>query len=246
VIKLYSSLAEWWPLLSPPEEYAEEAATYARCLTSGGNAPCETLVEFGSGGGNNASFLKRQFVTTLVDASPDMLSVSRRLNPDCEHVLGDMRNIRLGREYDCVFIHDAICYMTSRDDLKRAVETAFVHCRPGGTVLIAPDYTRENFCAATDHGGCDGADGRGLRYLEWTWDPDPADDTYTVDYAYVMRDGDGSIQVEHDRHVEGLFRRLEWLEVMEQAGFEPRALPFEHSEIENRSLEMFLGIRPAA
>ena len=86
-----------------------------------------------------------------------------------------------------------------------SIETAFVHCQPGGAALFAPDHVRENFQASTDHGGHD--DGRrGLRYLEWTWDPDPSDSTYLVDYAYLLRDGDGSVQVEWDRHIEGPVR----------------------------------------
>jgi hypothetical protein len=29
---LYDELAEWWPLVSAPEDYAEEAALYRRLL----------------------------------------------------------------------------------------------------------------------------------------------------------------------------------------------------------------------
>ncbi len=85
---------------------------------------------------------------------------------------GHMRNVRLHRRFDCVFVHDAISYLTTEADLRQAIETAFVHCEPGGAALFAPDLVRENFRASTDHGGHDGAD-RSLRYLEWTWDPDP-------------------------------------------------------------------------
>ncbi len=60
-----------------------------------------------------------------------MLAVSLRLNPECESVEGDMRTVRLGRQFDCVFIHDAIVYMTTGADLRRAIQTAFVHCEPG-------------------------------------------------------------------------------------------------------------------
>ena len=34
---------------------------------------------------------------TLVDLSEEMLAVSRELNPECEHLQGDMRTLRLGR-----------------------------------------------------------------------------------------------------------------------------------------------------
>jgi SAM-dependent methyltransferase len=244
-VKLYSDFATWWPLLSPPEEYAEEAAFYTQQLLSAGDQPARTLLELGSGGGNNASFMKQHFALTLVDPSPGMQAWSRKLNPECEHLAGDMRTVRLGRLFDRVFIHDAIVYMTTLADLRQAIETAFVHCRPGGAVLLAPDHVRENFHAPhTDHGGEDG-DGAAMRYLEWTWDPDPADSTYTVDYAYLLRGPDGSVRVEHDRHVEGLFSRAEWLQVMADTGFEARMVPCPHSDLEPGSYEVFIGIKPA-
>jgi len=94
-----------------------------------------------------------------------MLALSRSLNPECEHIPGDMRTMRLGRSFDAVFIHDAIDYMTTRPDLQQALETAFIHCQAGGVALFVPDYVRETFEPSTEHGGTDGHE-RGLRYLE--------------------------------------------------------------------------------
>jgi SAM-dependent methyltransferase len=237
--RLYRELASWWPLLSPPEEYLEEATFYRELLEAACAAPPRTLLELGSGGGNNASHLKQQLALTLVDRSPEMLAVSRALNPDCEHVRGDMRDVRLGRVFDCVFIHDAVCYLTSEAELSKAFSTAFVHCRPGGAVLVAPDHVRETFQPGTEHGGHDGADGRGLRYLEWTWDPDPSDSTYLVDYAYLLRERGGSISVEHDRHVEGLFARETWLRLLAEAGFAPSRAEYPSEGL--TGYEVFVG-----
>jgi SAM-dependent methyltransferase len=241
-LKLYDDLADWWPLLSAPAEYAEEAAFYAQHLAGGGDQPARTLLEIGSGGGNNASYLKRQFDMTMVEPAPGMAAVSRVLNPECEHLPGDMRTVRLGRRFDRVFIHDAICYMTTRADLRAALETAFEHCRPGGAALFAPDHVRETFRPGTDNGGHDG-EGRALRYLEWTWDPDPTDSSYVVDYAYMLRDGD-AVRLEHDRHIEGLFSRDDWMRLLRAVGFEPTVVPFDHSELEPGEYELFLGRRP--
>lgn len=241
--KLYDDLANWWSLLSAPEDYAEEAGFYERVLTTACEPPPRRVLELGSGGGNNAFHMKHRFELTLVDVAPRMLAVSEALNPECEHVEGDMRTVRLGRTFDAVFIHDAICYMTTAADLRAALETAHAHCRPGGAVLIAPDHVREAFRPSTDCGGHDG-EGRSLRYLEWTWDPDPTDSTYTVDYVYALRDADGSVHVEHDRHVEGLFSRDEWLRLLADIGFEAERVPFGHSEVATE-LDVFVGRRPA-
>lgn len=109
-------------------------------------------------------------------------------------------------------------------------------------MLFAPDHLRETFRPSTDHGGHDGAE-RALRYLEWTWDPDPADTTYTVDYAYVLRERDGSSRVELDRHIEGLFAREQWLRWLRDAGFDTRVVRFNHSELEPGTYEIFAGRR---
>jgi len=240
---LYRDLADWWPLLSAPEDYAEAADLYRRILLSGCTSTPGTLLELGSGGGNSASHLKQHFQMTLVDLSPDMLEVSQRLNPECEHVQGDMRTARLGRQFDAVLIQDAIVFMLSRQDLARAIETAFVHCRPGGAALFTPDHTRETFKASTTHGGHDRGD-RCLRYLEWTWDPDVADTTYIADMVYALREGTDEVRCIHDRHTCGLFGHDDWLQMVAQRGFEAKAVPVEHREIEPSPAHVFLGLKP--
>ena len=239
-LRLYHEFADWFHLLTAPHEYAEEAGYYQQALVDACEVSPRTLLELGSGGGNNASHLKARFQMTLVEPSTGMLAMSRRINPECEHVQGDMRTIRLGREFDAVFVHDAVVYMTSEADLRQAMATAYVHCRRGGAALFAPDAIRETFRSGTHDGGHDG-DGRALRFLEWHWDPDPGDNLYTVDYALMLRERDGSLRVEHDRHVEGLFARDQWLQWLRETGFEPAALCVDHSELEPGTYYTFVG-----
>jgi hypothetical protein len=217
--KMYAELAKWWSLLSPPEEYVDEAEFFLPLLAEVTEHPSVTMLEIGSGGGNNALHMKSAFASvTLVDLSSQMLDVSRQLNPDCEHIQGDMRTLRLERTFDVVFIHDAIDYMTTTDELKQAIETAFVHCKSGGMGLFVPDAVRETFEPSTDHGGEDG-DGRAIRYLEWSYDPDENDTTYITDYIIVTREGDEPVTVENDRHIIGLFPHDEWLRLLRESGF---------------------------
>ena len=236
--RLYDELASTWPVFSSPGEYLEEATFYRRVLEQFSTRPIRTMLELGSGGGNNASHLKAHYEMVLVDKSPGMLAVSRSLNPECEHFEGDMRTVRLDREFDAVFVHDAVCYMTTESDLRQAIATAYEHCAPGAVALFAPDHVVENFHSSSDHGGEDGID-VSVRYLEWTWDPDPADNTYTVDYAIMVREPDGSVKVVHDRHIEGLFPRADWLRFLSEAGFDATMVPFEHSELPAGEHEVF-------
>ncbi len=218
-MRLYDDLASWWPLFSSPDDYIQEADFFRDIIIKNSSPSATRLLELGSGGGNNASHLKSHFDITLVDLSEQMLEVSRALNPNCEHIKGDMRAVRLGRVFDAVFIHDAIMYMTTLGDLRLAIETAFIHCRPGGVALFAPDFTRETFTPSTSHGGHDG-EKRSIRYLEWTFDPDPSDATYEVHFGIMMREGGGAVRFERDDHLYGLFGRKEWMELLDDVGFD--------------------------
>jgi SAM-dependent methyltransferase len=227
--KLYTKLATWWPLLSPVSDYTEEAAFFLQVMREAGLPPAPSLLELGSGGGCNAFHLKPYFAgMTLTDISPEMLTINRMFNPECEHLQGDMRTLRLDRAFDVVFIHDAIDYMLTLPELRQALETAAVHCKPGGLTLFVPDYVRETFQPSTGHGGMDG-DGRSLRYLEWTYDPDARDSTYVTEFAYLLREGDRETQIEHDRHICGLFARADWIRLLREAGLQPEVIrdPFE-------------------
>lgn len=240
--KLYRELAAWFHLLTAPADYAEEARFYRRAFNTHAKHRPKTVLELGCGGGNTASHLKRWYQITLTDLSEDMLEVSRSINPECEHIQGDMRKLRLKRRFDVVFVHDAVMYMTAERDLRAAVQTAFEHCAPGGVAVFSPDCTRETFAPDTQCGGHDGQDGRGLRYVEWRWDPDPDDTTYTQDFAYLLREADGSVHAEHDRHIFGLFGRNDWLRLLRQAGFRARSVRFEHSDA--GKIPVFAGVRP--
>lgn len=226
-MRLYSDLTSWYRLVDPVADHADEAASYQagfeRVL---GDRPA-TLLELGAGAGHNAFFLKRRYQCTLTDISPAMQALSRELNPECEHTLGDMRTLRLNRSFDVVFVHDAVMYLTTEADLAAAVKTAFVHTAPGGAAIFAPDFVREALREMTEiiegH-----EDGRSLRGLAWTWDPDPHDTTYVVDYAYLLREGTTVTPI-HDRHVEGVFPRSTWVRLLSDAGYDVEAIrrPFD-------------------
>jgi SAM-dependent methyltransferase len=243
--RLYRDIAEWYPLLTPVGDYAEEAAFYLRLFRSHGRPSPRSLLDLGSGGGHNAFHLKSALACTLVDLSPAMLAVSRRLNPECEHVEGDMRSVRLGRVFDCVLVHDAVVYMASRGDLACAIRTAFEHTAPGGVALFLPDFVQETFEPGVEAGGSDGG-GRGLRYLEWRWKRRGEDEAYVTDMAYLLRDADGAVEVVHDRHVMGLFPRAVWLEGIAEAGFRPAAVPVEPGSGGGEPREAFVGVRPVS
>jgi SAM-dependent methyltransferase len=238
-MKLYGELSEWWPIFSAPEDYREEVDFFARALIESGDPAPKRVLELGSGGGNSAFHLKKRFAMTLVDLSPQMLAVSRALNPECEHLEGDIRTVRLGRTFDAVYVYDAICHMTTEVDLKAVLQTAYAHLRPGGVALFVPDFVRETFVENTDHGGND-TDRGSVRFLQWTTDPDRRDTNYLVDFAILIRDLQGPTRLVHDRHVYGLFPRPTWRRLLREVGFDLKSIKV---ALDDFGRDLFMGRR---
>ncbi|MGI9122728.1 MAG: class I SAM-dependent methyltransferase [Rubrobacter sp.] len=238
--QLYSDIADWWPVISPPSEYAEEADLYVETIHTSARRPVREVLELGSGGGNNASHMKRAFSMTLVEPADGMREISRNLNPECTHLPGDMRSVRLGRTFDAVFVHDAMMYMTTEDDLHAALQTVEAHLSSGGVALVAPDATKETFSESTEHGGGEDENGRQARYLEWTLPHEPGETTYTVHYAFLLREPEGRMRVAHDVHLEGLFSRATWLRLFDEVGLAATLVP---RTIEGEEYDSFIAVR---
>lgn len=236
--RLYDDLAGWWPAISPPSEYAEEAALYVEMIQAAKSGPVHSVLELGSGGGNNASHMKHAFAMTLVEPADGMRELSRALNPECEHLPGDMRTVRLGRLFDAVFVHDAVMYMTTEEDLRAALATVAAHLAPGGVTLVAPDATTETFSETTEHGGGGDSHGRRARYLEWTLPPGPAETSFETHYAFLLREPDGTVRSAHDVHREGLFGRETWLRIFREVGLAAQLAP---RTIEGHEYDAFIA-----
>jgi SAM-dependent methyltransferase len=242
-MQFYTTLADWWPLLSPVDDYAEEADELQHLIATH-HPSARTLLELGSGGGHIASYLRSHYVCCLTDLSAEMLAVSRRLNPTCEHVQGDMRTLDLGRTFDVVLAHDAIDYMTSERDLALACDTAWRHLAPGGLVVLLPDTVAERYEPGTDVSGGDGADGRSARLFEWSEAVAPGTTQAAVHYAFLLREADGQMHTVYERHETGVFPEATWVRILTERGFAVRVVS-ETSAEDRQARRFFLGSRPA-
>jgi SAM-dependent methyltransferase len=239
--RLYDDLAWLMPLISPPEDYAEEAARWREVLRETLGDGRHHVLELGVGGGHNLSHLTADFTATAVDISPAMLDLCRRLNPGVECLHGDMRTIRLNRTFQAVLIHDAVGYMLSEADLTAAFRTAAVHLAPGGVLITSPDRVAETFRPPEVETVSRETEDSFVSYVEYTWDPDPADTTVETLMFYLIRQPDG-LRIELDRHVTGLFPGATWRRLLADAGFAAEVRRFSLAGLD-RPYELFVGIR---
>jgi len=244
--RLYRDLAGWFDLVNPIGLVEDEAGLYRKLLVDACNMPPRTMLDLGAGAGHLAFFLKKEMDLTLVDLSPEMLALSRKINPECEHIVGDYYSVRLGRQFDTVLFNDAVNYVAEEKDLRRAVETAFVHCAPGGAALFCPDvlretFTPETFCKSNNDGD------RSLRSLVWRRELEPTCDHYIMEIVHLMLGKEeGEVKVVHDRHRMGAFSRAVWLTNLERAGFQPRCISVRIGAQKEIVRDVFLGSKPSS
>lgn len=216
---LYDSLAAYWPVFSPPDEYVEEVETFRRRFIRHGVADGASVLHLGSGGGSIDFHLKRWYRVVGVDISPGMIEQARRLNPEVEYVQGDIRDVRLDRTFDVVLVHDAIAYMTSVGELEAAYDTAARHLSPGGLLVTIPEELKERVPALQPSVEARRVGGTEL-HMTTHHDPDPDDDWFENVYVFLIREGD-DLRVEVDRHRVGAFELHDFLGAIRKAGLAP-------------------------
>lgn len=223
--RLYGDLAWLWPLMSPPDEYAEEAARWREVLREKLGPGRHAVLELGVGGGHNLSHLTAEFEATAVDLSDAMLAQCRALNPGVPTCVGDMRSVRLDRTFAAVLLHDAVSHMLTEEDVAAVFETAAAHLDKGGVVIASPDRYRENFLPPETEHVTNASDTLRVTWFEYTHDPDPDDTVVEHVFTYLIASADG-LRIEHDRLHTGLFPQSTWLRLMDQAGFTPEVRTF--------------------
>jgi SAM-dependent methyltransferase len=224
--RLYTDLAHLWPLVSDPASYEIEAGLWREMLEKKLGSGRHSILDLGVGGGHHLSHLTESFDATGVDLSEQMLEVSRQLNPDVDHHLGDMRDVRLDKLFSAVLIHDAINYLLTEDDIQRTFETAVAHLEPGGVLAIAPDRLKETFSPPVVSHATTSTPALEVTFVEYAHDPEPNDTTMESVFHYYIKER-GKLRVETDQHTMGLFSLETWTTHMGEAGFQVETLPHE-------------------
>lgn len=222
----YNDLAWIEPILSPPEDFKEEPEMYCRVIRENAAIPVKTLLHLACGAGIYDFTFKEYFRVTGVDISPGMLEVARELNPEVTYHLGDMRFVQLDSTFDAVAIPDAIGYMTSREDLHKALSNACRHLKPGGVLLLVvhtKEEFRDNNFVYTGAGG-----DVQITVFENNYIPDPHGGLYEATMVYLIRNK-GNLEIVTDRHTLGLFDLETWMQLLrEELGLQVQQMRLDH------------------
>lgn len=211
----YNDLAWTEELLADPAESGREAARLVAPIHRQlGHRPL-SLLHLGCGAGGYDGVFKRHFVLTGVDISQGMLEIARQRHPDVEYIEGDMRSLRLQRQFDAVVIPDGIDYMASLAELSMAMVTAATHLKPGGVLLVVgkirETFSDNNFAYTGEQGDLH------VTLLENNHVCRLRPDAYEATLVYLIRRQD-QLTIHTECHELGLFEHGAWRQVFADAG----------------------------
>lgn len=122
------------------KDYEGECDLLERIFAEYGSGEVRSILDLGCGTGNHALPLARRgYEVVGVDRSEAMLDRARAKEAagSVSFELGDVRDLRLGREFDAVLILFAVLgYQLSNDEVLAALRTARAHLPPGGLLLF--------------------------------------------------------------------------------------------------------------
>lgn len=264
--RMYDDFAHLWPLISHHADYANEARYWRDALTAELGQGELRILELGVGGGNNLHHILYPYCdgsssadaacngehmrqdqpahdAVVVDPSDKMLANCKQLNPSVEYHIGDMQSVRLDidKKFDAVLIHDAVCYLKSEDDISATLSTAREHLVTGGALIMAPDWFTETYPGTQLNCGIRRDTTPEFASIEYEHDPDPTDSAIESVFIYIIKSADGSVHVEEDRHITGIFSTQTWIRLMEQAGFLAKRVPYPIHE-DGRDAWLLVGI----
>lgn len=128
-----------------------------------------TLLDFGCGTGRDLEYLATRFDCTGVDVQPQMVAYARKIRPQLDVRVGDMRDFRLGRTVDVITcLGNSLAYIHEDEDLAAVFATFAAHAHPG-TLLVISTLTEPVLAAPRTH-LVETTDLRGEVTISYGWD----------------------------------------------------------------------------
>jgi SAM-dependent methyltransferase len=217
IFKAYNDLAWTERIICSVEDYQEESEIFRKAILDKSKNESETLLHLGCGAGFHDYTLKKYFKITGVDMSEGMLDIAHEINPDITYLQGDMQNIKLREYFDAVIIPDSIGYMTTTEDLQKAIHTAYDHLKPGGILLVVAQIREEfddnNFVYTGSNGDIN------ITLFENNYILNSTKENYEATFIYLIRRR-GKLKIYNECHLLGLFKLETWMNLFEKFGLE--------------------------
>lgn len=140
----YTKLAKYYDQMYGHIDYEDNSKKLHEFIQQYKKSDANRLLDVACGTGTHIMHLMDKYETMGFDLSDEMLKVARKKCPNIDFVQGNMVDLDLGRKFDvitCLF--GSIGYLTTEEELARAINAFSAHSNEGGVVIIEPMFTKE-------------------------------------------------------------------------------------------------------
>jgi len=232
---MFTRTARYYDRFYAFKDYAGEAARIADIIL-GADPGARTLLDVGCGTGAHDAYLAERFSVDGVDLQPELVEIARAKVPSARFIVGDMREMDLGRTYDAVIcMFGAIAYARDPAGMTQTLCCMAAHLAPEGVVIVEPFIRPENWRTGMVH--MQTVDEPELKLCRLNTS-DRQGDLAVLRFHYLIGTPEG---VEHaeEEHVLGLFTVEQMLSAFTAAG-----LTAEHREGDGWARGLYVA-RPA-
>lgn len=218
--RLYHDLNKFYPYVIIRDDYLEEVPFWIELFRDVKKDGSLKLLELASGPGYLISHLstKRKLDVTAVDLSSEMLKQCKRLNPDVTCVQANMMDVRLDSLFDIVLVHDGIGHVKNFNELKSVCQSAAIHLKAGGTLLLSPEFEKDSFVKPIVYQVTRDTDLGCLTIVDYINQIPTENNQLQVITSYYLEAEDG-LQIHLDRMNLALFDAKKYIDAMVFAGF---------------------------
>ena len=150
---MYARMAQYYDRIYSFKDYKSEANKILKWIGTHKQSAGARLLDVACGTGHHLEHLTHSFDAEGLDLSPELLACAKERNPGLTFHCADMRTFDLPDKFDvitCLF--SSIGYMTTVEDLEKAVANMAHHLVPGGVLIVEPWLTPDVWKAGSVHG----------------------------------------------------------------------------------------------
>lgn len=232
---MFTKTAKFYDAIYSFKDYPKEAQRIHEVieshLKSGGN----DLVDVACGTGKHLFEFTKWFNVYGVDIDPELLKIASGPIQEERLYEGDMRTFELGFKVDVVTcLFSSVAYMTTLDEMRKAVANMVRHLKPGGVFVMEPFLYPESWTPGFLH--FLHVDEPELKIARMSRSEQEGK-VAVLNFEYLIGTLDGVFR-ESERHELGLFHQNEYEEAMSECG-----LTVDYDPIGPMGRGLFVGVK---
>lgn len=215
--ELYRKFARYYDLIYQWMDYRGESEFIEMAVERYKTSEGAELLDVACGTGGHAHYLNESFQVTGFDINPEMLSIAQEKLPEMEFIHGDMKEMKLEREFDVIIcLFSAINYNTNLNELYETIKRFYDHLKLGGIFIFDLGFCTENW-----------EEGRMLVDAVVEGDLQLArisqsrlqEGVFNANFVFLVKE-DGKMDFEIDQHQIGVFSTLDVKKTLKNIGFD--------------------------